>query len=127
MRGHLSDTTNFRAGQGIARTVRLCVALAAGLCCVDMALAKPGGEPLVLDTQTGIHSGVSGTVLQTGPLGGPGMVPMATLPGIPQQEQPPIVVSPYVEYSNGQGSLPVPPGGGGRPNVPRPTPLPTHP
>jgi hypothetical protein len=126
MRGHISETTNFRAGQGIAGAVRLCVVLAAGLCC-DMALAKPGGEPLVLDTQTGIHSGVSGTVLQSGPLGAPGMVPMATLPGLPQQEQLPIVVSPYVEYSNGQSSLPVPPGGGVRPPVPRPTPLPTHP
>ncbi|WP_236572656.1 hypothetical protein [Burkholderia sp. 8Y] len=63
-----------------------------------MASAKPGGEPLVLDTQTGIHSGVGGTVLQSAPLGSPGMVPMATLPGSPQQEQQPIVVSPYVEY-----------------------------
>jgi hypothetical protein len=64
-------------------------------------LAKPGGEPLVLDSQTGIHSGVSGTVLQTGPLDPPGMVqarPLATLPELPQQEQMPIMVSPYITY-----------------------------
>jgi hypothetical protein len=73
-------------------------------CLAPAALAKPGGEPLVLDTETGIHSGVPGTVLQTAPLGSSGMVPMATLPELQQQEQPPIVVSPYVEYSNGQGS-----------------------
>jgi hypothetical protein len=121
MSGHINDTTKIRVGQGVARTARLCAALVMGLGCVGLAIAKPGGEPLVLDTQTGIHSGVSGTVLQSAPLGSPGMVPMATLPGLPQQEQQPIIVSPYVEYSNGQNTLPVQPGGGGgRPRVPRP-------
>ncbi|MDR5779714.1 hypothetical protein QCE63_09800 [Caballeronia sp. LZ065] len=83
------------------------------------AQAKAGGEPLVLDTQTGIHSGVSGTVLQSGSLGGPGMVPMQTLPGPPQEAQPPIVVSPYVEYPGaGQNSVPTQQGHGGRSRVP---------
>ncbi|MDR5738135.1 hypothetical protein [Caballeronia sp. LZ016] len=78
--------------------LRICMLVAVCVPCCQVAWAKPGGEPLVLDTQTGIHSGVSGTVLQSAPLGAPGMVPMATLPGLQQQEQQPIVVSPYVQY-----------------------------
>jgi hypothetical protein len=92
-------------------TLRICALAAVCLPFTQGVVAKPGGEPLVLDTQTGIHSGVSGTVLQSAPLGAPGMVPMATLPGLPQQEQQPIVVSPYIQYggesaappANGQG------------------------
>ncbi|SAL02431.1 hypothetical protein [Caballeronia ptereochthonis] len=119
MRGHIEDTTHFRPDERVARTAaRLGVALAMGLCCIEVALARPGGEPLVLDTQSGIHSGVGGTVLQSGPLGGPGMVPMATLPEFPQQAEPPIVVAPYVEFPAGQGSVPVQPGGK-RPRVTR--------
>ncbi|BAN23464.1 hypothetical protein [Caballeronia insecticola] len=114
MRNSNSGSMNVR----VVRLVCVCVALAIGVCCVEAALAKPGGEPLVLDTQTGIHSGVSGTVLQSGQLGGPGMVPMATLPELPQQAEPPIIVSPYVEFPAGQNSVPVQPGGG-RPRVPR--------
>lgn len=66
--------------------------------------AQAGGRPLVLDTQTGIHSGGGGTVLQTGPLNGSGIVParpMATLPEFPQQDQQTIVVSPYIELQPG--------------------------
>ncbi|EKS67514.1 MULTISPECIES: hypothetical protein [Caballeronia] len=119
MPGHINDTTNIGFRHRITKVTQVCIALAAVLPGSQPALAKPGGEPLVLDTQTGIHSGVSGTVLQSGPLGGPGMVPMATLPGIPQEAQPPIVVSPYVEYSSGQNTVPVQPGGGVRPRTPR--------
>ena len=119
MPGNTDDTTNIRFRHRVARKSRLLIALGVALCGSQVALAKPGGEPLVLDTQTGIHSGVSGTVLQSGPLGGPGMVPMATLPELPQQGEPPIVVSPYVEYS-GQNSVPTQPGIPGRPRVPRP-------
>ncbi|SAK77178.1 hypothetical protein AWB79_04724 [Caballeronia hypogeia] len=120
MPSQINDTKNVRFHGGTARMARFCVAIAAGACFFQLAFAKPGGEPLVLDTQTGIHSGVSGTVLQSGPLGGPGMVPMDMLPGSPQQAEP-IVVSPYVEYSGGQSNAPAtPPGGGGRAVVPRP-------
>jgi hypothetical protein len=88
--------------------VSMCAAAVAAIVCVaQAALAKPGGEPLVLDTQTGIHSGASGTVLQTGPLTGSGMVqarPMANLPELSPQDQPPIVVAPYVSYSASQAS-----------------------
>ncbi|SAL80377.1 hypothetical protein AWB71_06111 [Caballeronia peredens] len=110
---------NPKNGRINARKACACAAIALASCCIGSALAKPGGEPLVLDTQTGIHSGVSGTVLQSGQLGGPGMVPMATLPELPQQAEPPIIVSPYVEFPAGQNSVPGQPGGGGRPRVPR--------
>jgi len=68
------------------------------------AFAQAGGQPLILDTQTGIHSGAGGTVLQTGPLNGSGMVParpMATLPELPQQGQQTIIVSPYIDLQQG--------------------------
>jgi hypothetical protein len=119
MPGHIHDTTaKIRFSDRAARTARVSVALVLAWSGSHHAFAKPGGEPLVLDTQTGIHSGVSGTVLQSGPLGGPGMVPMATLPGL-QQQDPPIVVSPYVEYPGGQNSMPVQPGKPGRQRPPR--------
>jgi hypothetical protein len=77
--------------------------LVSGLTTLD-AFAQAGGQPLVLDTQTGIHSGAGGTVLQTGPLTGSGMVParpMAKLPELPQQDQQAIIVSPYIELQQG--------------------------
>ena len=100
------------------------IAIALSACVVQTALAKPGGEPLVLDTQSGIHSGTGGTVLQTGPLSGPGMVqapPLATMPELPQQEQPPIIVSPYVEWSGGQAAAQPPTGAPPRPSHPIPS------
>jgi hypothetical protein len=93
----------------MAKTLAMVAAL---LCLAPSAFAKPGGEPLILDTQTGIHSGASGTVLQTAPLNSSGMVQMDTLSGPPQQEQPPILVSPYVEYGSGQNVAPSGNGGG---------------
>lgn len=78
--------------------------LVLGLTALD-AFAQAGGQPLILDTQTGIHSGAGGTVLQTGPLNGSGVVParpMATLPELPQQDQQTIIVSPYIELQQGK-------------------------
>jgi len=77
--------------------------LVLGLTALD-AFAQAGGRPLILDTQTGIHSGAGGTVLQTAPLNGSGLVParpLATLPELPQQDQQTIVVSPYIELPQG--------------------------
>jgi hypothetical protein len=71
---------------------------------VTDAFAQAGGRPLILDTQTGIHSGAGGMVLQTAPLNQPGMVParpLGTLPEVPQQGQQTIVVSPYIEVQPG--------------------------
>jgi hypothetical protein len=67
---------------------------------LSTARAQAGGQPLILDTQTGIHGGAPGNVLQTGPVTGSGMVaarPMASLQELPQQGQQPMVVSPYIE------------------------------
>jgi hypothetical protein len=72
------------------------------------AHAQSGAQPLILDTQSGIHTGVPGNVLQTGPVTGSGMVqarPMARLQELPQQEDQSTVVSPYIEVQPpGQGS-----------------------
>jgi hypothetical protein len=65
----------------------------------SVVLAQPGGEPLILDTQTGIHSGAGGTVLQTGPLTSHEMVQAPSLPTVPgsaQELQPIIEVTPYI-------------------------------
>jgi hypothetical protein len=73
------------------------------------AFAQAGGRPLILDTQTGIHSGAGGTVLQTGPLNEPGMVsarPLGALPEAPQQGQQTIFVSPYIDVQPGGYSGP---------------------
>ena len=52
----------------------VCVVLIFSAMIAD-AFAQAGGRPLILDTQSGIHSGAGGTVLQTAPLNEPGMVP----------------------------------------------------
>ena len=66
----------------------LCAALICSAMIAD-TFAQAGGRPLILDTQTGIQSGAGGTVLQTGPLNGQGMVParpLATLPEVSAQQ-----------------------------------------
>lgn len=81
----------------------VCVVLIFSAMIAD-AFAQAGGRPLILDTQSGIHSGAGGTVLQTGPLDEPGMVParpLGSLPEVPQQGQQTIVVSPYIEVQPG--------------------------
>ena len=76
------------------------------------------GQPLVLDTQTGISDGQSGLVLQNAPLSHAPMVAaqQPTAPAAPAGLAPdssqPYIVAPYVEVP-----------GGGRPNPP---PRPPH-
>ncbi|WP_244815796.1 hypothetical protein [Caballeronia sp. Lep1P3] len=103
MQAHIPEGTKIRHRRFVAIAPRFGAFLASCFLC-PLAQAVPGGEPLVLDTQAGIHSGAGGTILQSAPLGAAGMVPMATLPGL-KQEQQPIVVSPYVEYG-GQSTTP---------------------
>ncbi|MEK6426200.1 MAG: hypothetical protein V4801_42055 [Burkholderia gladioli] len=55
--------------------------------------------PLVLDTQTGIHDGKSGTVLQTAPLNPAPIVEPAQIrqpAELQQNGQVPVVVAPYI-------------------------------
>lgn len=68
------------------------------------ALADSDRPPVVLDTQTGIHDGRSGLVLQNAPLARQPMVPAqstATLQEMAPQAQQPIVVAPYIELPGG--------------------------
>lgn len=61
------------------------------------AFAGAEREPVILGTQTGIHDGKSGVVLQNAPLSRQPMAPTERLSELAPQAQPPIVVSPYVE------------------------------
>ncbi|WP_322054085.1 hypothetical protein [Paraburkholderia bannensis] len=87
--------------------------LTAAVVALASAGAHAAGKPLILDTETGINDGQSGTVLQTAPLSHQPMVQMQQLPtlnGDGTSGSQPIIVAPYVEV----------PGGGGRPPRPRP-------
>ncbi len=62
--------------------------------------------PVVLDTQTGIHDGQSGTVLQTAPLNRAPIVEPAQIrqpAELQQGDQTPIVVAPYVRAPASSG------------------------
>ncbi|MGF6770952.1 hypothetical protein P3T18_003431 [Paraburkholderia sp. GAS199] len=75
-------------------------------------------KPLVLDTQSGISDGQSGTVLQTAPLSHQPIVgaqPIAAPAELAPNSSIPIVVAPYV---------PVPVGGGSPQPQPQPRPYP---
>jgi hypothetical protein len=88
----------------------------ASMALMPLAFAKPGGDPLILDTQTGIHDGSGGTVLQTGPLTDHQMVQAPSVAGVPPQDQTVIEVSPYVDMRQGGQ-------GGARPSG---NPVPSH-
>lgn len=69
--------------------------------------AAADGQPLVLDSQTGVHGGQSGVVLQSAPFSREPMVPAQQLPA-PQQlnpasGEPPIVVAPYIALPGPNG------------------------
>lgn len=83
---------------------------AAALLLLQASLACAGSDrpPVVLDTQTGIHDGRSGIVLQNAPLSRQPMVAApaaATLPEYAAPAQPPIIVSPYIDMG-GAASAP---------------------
>jgi hypothetical protein len=62
------------------------------------------GKPLILDTQTGISDGQSGTVLQTAPLSHAPIVsaqPMASPTELAPNSSTPVVVAPYVQVPGG--------------------------
>jgi hypothetical protein len=72
--------------------------------------AMADGQPLILDTQTGIHDGKSGLVLQNAPLS---RAPMVTTQQLAAPEQlnatsgdPPIVVAPYIALPGASGPAP---------------------
>ncbi len=90
---------------------RTAVCTVAGFALMGIAFnAAADGQPLVLDTQTGIHDGQSGIVLQNAPLSSAPMVPARQLPTLQQLDsasgQPPIVVSPYIALPGAGGTAP---------------------
>jgi len=72
--------------------------------------AAAQGQPLVLDSQTGIHDGQSGVVLQSAPFSRAPMVPAQQLPAPAQLDstsgQPQIVVAPYIALPGANGAAP---------------------
>lgn len=92
---------------------RLRIAVGAAMCLALAGIASRAmadGQPLVLDTQTGIHDGQSGLVLQNAPLSREPMVPMQQLPTPSQMNTtsgaPPIVVAPYIALPGSNGGAP---------------------
>ena len=69
-----------------------------------------GQSGVVLDTQTGIHDGKSGLVLQNAPLSRAPMVPAQQLPTLEQSDstsgQPPIIVEPYIALPGAGAATP---------------------
>lgn len=91
----------------VAAKTAMCLAFA-GIA----SYATADGPPVVLDTQTGIHDGQSGLVLQNAPLSREPMVPMQQLAAPAQPDpaaangQPPIVVAPYIALPGPGGAAP---------------------
>jgi hypothetical protein len=94
--------------------------LACVLALAPAAAAWADGPPIVLDTQKGISDGQKGIVLQNAPLSHEPIVTARQPAGATtdsSQSSQPYIVAPYIEVPGG-GSRPNPP----RPPYPRPTP-----
>jgi hypothetical protein len=97
----------------------LAAVFAASTACAASTSAR---KPVILDSQSGIYDGQSGTVLQTAPLSRQPIVeaqPIATPAELAPNSSIPIVVAPYIPLPAGRGV--VPPQPQPRP-VPRPVP-----
>ncbi|WP_144110534.1 hypothetical protein [Paraburkholderia sp. BCC1886] len=73
----------------------------------SFAASSDTRQPLVLDTQSGISDGQSGTVLQTAPLSRQPIVgarPIATPAELAPESSPPIVVAPYISLPGSGGT-----------------------
>lgn len=88
------------------RFARMAAALAAVIGGAGL-MAKEDRPPVVLDTQTGIHDGRSGVVLQTAPLNPAPIVEPAQIrqPAKLQQDnqQTPLIVAPYIRVPTDPG------------------------
>ncbi|MFM0335894.1 hypothetical protein PQR27_05175 [Paraburkholderia fungorum] len=79
---------------------------------VSFAASSNTGKPLVLDTQSGISDGQTGTVLQTAPLSRERIVgaqPIAAPTELAPNSSIPIVVAPYLQLPAGGRVPPQPP------------------
>ncbi|MGN4077235.1 hypothetical protein ACS0X5_36420 [Burkholderia gladioli] len=92
-----------RAGARCAWMAATLVAMAGG----GHVMAKEDRPPVVLDTQTGIHDGRSGVVLQTAPLNPAPIVAPAQIrqpAQLPQDnQQTPLIVAPYIRVPTDSG------------------------
>ena len=74
----------------------------AGALVLTHAAARADGPPLILDTQTGIHDGQKGMVLQNAPLSHEPMVVARQPAGIAADSSPPyIIVEPRIRVPGG--------------------------
>lgn len=92
-----------------------------GICATSSVFAASSNsrKPVILDTQTGISDGQSGTVLQTAPLSRQPIVeaqPIATPAELAPNSSVPIVVAPYIELPGGGATLPQQPQPGHAPH-----------
>ncbi|MFM0176389.1 hypothetical protein [Paraburkholderia sediminicola] len=93
----------------------LSAVFAASTACAASTSAR---KPVILDSQSGINDGQSGTVLQTAPLSRQPIVeaqPIATPAELAPNSSIPIIVAPYIQ---------LPAGGGMPPPQPQPRPVP---
>jgi hypothetical protein len=101
----------------------LLTAAATGVLALAQTAAYADGQPLILDTQSGISDGQKGLVLQNAPLSHEPMVEArqpAAPAGLGTDSSQPYIVAPYIEVPGGGGSRPNPP----RPPHPQPRPMP---
>ncbi|AWY60982.1 hypothetical protein GNZ24_25195 [Burkholderia thailandensis] len=87
-----------------------CAALC-GIVTAAVAGSDSARAPLILDTQSGIHDGKSGIVLQNAPLSRAPIVAQAqpaTMTELPPGSTQPMVVIPYIEVPNSAIPLKVP-------------------
>ncbi|CAB3719908.1 hypothetical protein [Paraburkholderia rhynchosiae] len=99
----------------------IAISLTVACCAVSSVLAASSNsrKPVILDSQSGISDGQSGTVLQTAPLSRQPIVeaqPIATPTELAPNSSVPIVVAPYIQLPIGAGATPQP--------QPRPAPHP---
>jgi hypothetical protein len=98
---------------GFTLYLRSRMVIGAAASCVFAAVspyAMADGPPVVLDTQTGIHDGQSGIVLQNAPLSRAPMVPAQQLPTPTELNatsgDQPLVVAPYIALPGANGAAP---------------------
>ena len=83
----------------------------------SFAASSDPRQPLILDTQSGISDGQSGTVLQTAPLSRQPIVgarPIASPAELAPEPSPPIVVAPYISLPGSSGTAQTQPRGAPR-------------
>ncbi|MFM0228242.1 hypothetical protein [Paraburkholderia dipogonis] len=111
----MSPVRSFKSLLAVTIAASLAAVSAVSTACAASTSAR---KPVILDSQSGINDGQSGTVLQTAPLSRQPIVeaqPIATPAELAPNSSIPIVVAPYIQ---------VPAGGGMPRSQPQPRPAP---